>query len=164
MESSDANRIQIKCSDGSTFECDHLICTLPLGVLKKCHLSIFEPLLPQRKMNSIENMGFGTVNKIFVEYDQPFWDKDWEGISFFWQPDQLKEISKEDPVNAEWLKNIIGFYTVSFQPNILCGWISGDAARKMEMSNEVEFEAAVKRVFKIFLEPWKNTEIKNIIR
>lgn len=164
LERSDANRIQIKCSDDSTFDCDHLICTLPLGVLKKYHLNLFEPSLPQRKVNSIENMGFGTVNKIYVEFVQPFWDKNWEGISLLWQSDKFQEIRKEDPINAEWLKNVIGFYTVSFQPNILCGWISGDAARKMEKSSDVEFEAAVKRLLKIFLKQCKDSEIKNIIR
>lgn len=125
---------------------------------------MFEPLLPQRKICSIENMGFGTVNKIFIEFTQPFWDKNWEGISILWKSEQLRGISEEDPINADWMKNIVGFYTVSFQPNILCGWISGNAARKMELTTDMDFEKCVKRVFNIFLESSKTTQIKRIIR
>lgn len=164
VKSSAANRIKIQCSDTTTYECDHLICTVPLGVLKKYHLNMFEPLLPRKKIDSIESVAFGTVNKIYVEFAQPFWDKNWEGVSFLWQSKQLQEIQDIDPENVDWMKNIIGFYTVSFQPNILCGWISGNAARKMEHANEIDFENSVKRVLNIFVEPFKNAKVNKIIR
>lgn len=161
--SSSDNRIKIECSDGSIHFCEHLICTIPIGVLKKNHSTMFEPMLPRSKIDSIEGMAFGTVNKIYVEFTKSFWDKNWEGVSFLWQPDQLREL-RDDLVYGEWLKNIIGFYTVSFQPNILCGWISGDAARKMEQISDHDFETGIKRVFDIFLIPWRDAEIKSIIR
>lgn len=164
IRSSEVNRIEIKCTDGSVYHCDHLICTVSLGVLKKNHLKMFEPLLSDKKIRSIESLGFGTVNKIYIEFTQSFWNKNWEGISFFWKPEQLRDIFEEDPINADWMKNIIGFYTVSHQPNILCGWISGDAARKMELANDKDFERGVKRVFNIFLKNWNTTDMKRIIR
>lgn len=162
--SSAANRIKIECSDASKYECDHLICTVSLGVLKKHHLSIFDPLLPRKKIESIESVAMGTVDKIFVEFEQPFWDENWEGLSFLWHTDQLREIRREYPIDVYWMKKIIGFYTVSFQPNILCGWISGDAARKMEKANESDFEAGVKRVLQIFIKSFDSFKVKKIIR
>lgn len=159
--SSSENRIKVECSDGSSFFCEHLICTVPIGVLKKNHLRMFEPMLPRCKIESIEGMAFGTVNKIYVEFTKSFWDKNWEGVSFLWKQDQLREL-RDDSMG--WMKNIIGFYTVSFQPNILCGWISGDSARKMEQISDREFEASIKRVFDIFCIPWRDAGIKSIIR
>lgn len=159
---SSPGRIKIECSDGNEYKCDHLICTVSLGVLKKNHQSWFEPLLPRRKFESIEGMAFGTVNKVYVEFKKPFWADDWEGISFLWERDQLKEIN-EDP-NGDWLKGIIGFYSVSFQPNVLCGWISGEAARQMELVSDVDFKSGVERVLRMFLRDWDGSELKNIIR
>lgn len=127
-------------------------------------MSMFEPLLSRRKIENIESMGFGTIGKIYVEFTKAFWEKDWEGISFLWKPEQLRQIQEENSTNSYWMKNIIGFYTVSHQPNILCGWISGNAARKMEEAKDEDFENGVKRVLRIFLNSQIDYEVKNIIR
>lgn len=62
------------------------------------------------------------------------------------------------------MKNIIGFYTVSYQPNILCGWLSGNAARKMELASDDEFRSSVERVLNMFSKRQINHEVKTIIR
>lgn len=160
---SGANRIKIQCSDHSEYFCDHLICTVSLGVLKKCHLSWFEPLLPPHKIRSIQGMGFGTVDKIYIEFTEPFWIKDWDGMSFLWRQEQLKDI-RTDPINGDWLEYILGVYTVSFQPNILCGWIAGHAAAKMERVSDYDFKTGMKRVLDLFLKDSKGAEVKTIIR
>lgn len=152
---------KVECSDGSQYFCDHLICTVSLGVLKNHHWSLFEPILPRHKIDSIESIGFGTVDKIYVEFTKPFWDADSEGISFLWKPEQLKELH-EDRVNGEWLRDTLGFYTVSHQPNILCGWISGNAARKMELVSEEDFKAGVEKVLRMFVKNFNGAQIKNI--
>lgn len=157
------NRIRVKCANGSEYFCHHLICTVSLGVLKKRHWGLFDPILPQSKIDSIESIGFGTVDKIYVEFTKPFWDANWEGISFLWKTEQLKEIHR-DSVNGEWMKDTVGFYTVSEQPNILCGWMSGKAARIMEQVSEGDFRSSVERVLRMFITEWKGAEVKNIIR
>lgn len=108
-------------------------------------------------------MGFGTVDKIYVEFTKPFWEKDWDGVSFLWKTEQLKLIH-EDAVNSEWMKDTVGFYTVAHQPNILCGWLSGKAARAMERVSENNFKTGVEHILKMFLTDWKGVEVKNIIR
>lgn len=155
--------IHVKCADGTEYSCDHLICTVSLGVLKKRHWSMFEPILPRHKIDSIDAMGFGTVDKIYVEFTKPFWERDWEGVSFLWATEQLKEIH-DDPVNSEWMKDTIGFYTVAHQPNVLCGWLSGKAARTMERVSESDLKNGVERVLRLFLTDWEGAKVKNIIR
>lgn len=152
---------KVECSDGSKYFCDHLICTVSLGVLRNHHWSLFEPILPRDKIDSIESIGFGTVDKIYVEFTKPFWDADSEGVSFLWKPEQLKELH-EDRVNGEWLRDTLGFYTVSHQSNILCGWISGKAARKMELVSEQDLKAGVERVLRMFVKNFNGAQIKNI--
>ena len=50
------------------FQC---ICTMSLGFLKEKHNKIFDPILPPPKIRAIENLGFGVVNKLFLDFDRP---------------------------------------------------------------------------------------------
>ncbi len=54
---------------------DAVIVTLPLGVLKNNSVT-FSPALPQDKQEAIERLGMGTLDKLYLLYDQPFWDED----------------------------------------------------------------------------------------
>lgn len=103
---------------------------------------MFRPDLPNAKRDAIEGLTLGTVDKIFVEFDEAFWPADWSGFSLLWtKPDQ--EAIRER-VADRWLEDVFGFYRVDYQPNILCGWISGDSARRMEiLSDEEVFEGVV---------------------
>lgn len=85
----DATRqLAVVTADGSIVYADHMIVTCSLGYLKKHSHSLFKPLLPNDKLTSIHRMGFGTVDKIFLEFPEPFWDKDCEGIQFVWMNDE----------------------------------------------------------------------------
>ena len=49
------------------YECDYVICSVPLGVLKFNSIE-FNPALPRYKQDSIENVGFGTVTKLALKF------------------------------------------------------------------------------------------------
>lgn len=155
--------ILVRCADGSEYPCDHLICTASLGVLKKNQLCWFDPPLPRQKFDCIESQGFGTMDKIYLEFTKPFWSENWEGMSCLWTLDQLKEVN-EDRVNGEWMKSILGLYPVSFQPNILCAWVSGEAANKMEKVSESDLKKGVERVLNMFVTNCNGANLKNVIR
>jgi lysine-specific histone demethylase 1 len=57
------------------FQADFALCTVPLGVLKKKAIS-FQPELPTRKLESIERMGFGLLNKVAMVFPHVFWGED----------------------------------------------------------------------------------------
>lgn len=46
---------------------------------------MFSPSLPLHKIHSIERLGFGTNNKIFVEFDSAWWDAECEIIIPLWE-------------------------------------------------------------------------------
>lgn len=156
--------VRIECSDGSVYSADHLICTVSLGVLKQRHLNLFEPLLPSWKVDSIDGMSIGTVDKIFVEFDQPFWREDWDGFGLLWLSEQLREV-QEDTINGDWLDGLIGFFRVSHQPKILCGWITGPKARIMEQKSENDVKMGVEKILRLFLsKSWSIPNVKSIAR
>lgn len=71
--------IEITCSDGSSYEAEHVIVTVSLGVLKEQYETLFDPPLPQFKRDAIEGLSIGSVGKIFLEFEEPFWPQDWPG-------------------------------------------------------------------------------------
>lgn len=80
----EVNKIKIMCQDGSVYTTNNLICTFSLGVLKHRHLEMFSPPLPQPHRDVIENIGFGTINKIFLHFDVKWWADDWKGMQMIW--------------------------------------------------------------------------------
>lgn len=156
--------IQINCEDGSLYSADHMICTVSLGVLKERGLSMFEPILPLWKCDCIDGLMIGTVDKILLEFEKPFWPNNWSGFSILWKLEQLKEI-REDPVNGDWLEGLMGFYVNNpFQPNILAGWVTGRLAHKMEEKSDADVKAGVEKVLRMCLKEWNVPDVKNMVR
>ncbi len=54
---------------------DKVIVALPLGMLKNRNV-VFEPELPDGKMDAINSLGIGTMNKVFLKFTDNFWNKD----------------------------------------------------------------------------------------
>ncbi|GAB0098941.1 Amine oxidase [Sergentomyia squamirostris] len=139
----------IKCHDGTSYNADQVIVTTSLGVLKENYHTMFTPALPPVKRNAIEGLNIGTVDKIFLEFAEPFWQKDWLGFALLWHKKDLEALRKSDMM--DWMEDVFGFYTVDYQPNVLCGWISGVKARKMERDTDENVRRAVVYLLKKFL-------------
>ena len=67
------------------FKADAVLCTLPLGVLKQAvsptlgtsgNVVQFVPPLPEWKVQSVQRLGFGNLNKVVLCFDRTFWDQD----------------------------------------------------------------------------------------
>jgi len=84
-------RAIVKCHDGEEFPADYVIVTISLGVLKHHHAKMFCPGLPAEKVEAITRLGYGHVNKIFLEYARPFWVWREGGIKLAWSAEELME-------------------------------------------------------------------------
>lgn len=54
---------------------DAVIVTVPLGVLKRGIIA-FDPPLSRDKQRAIARLGMGTLDKVYLLFDEAFWDKD----------------------------------------------------------------------------------------
>nr|WP_299475394.1 FAD-dependent oxidoreductase [uncultured Roseibium sp.] len=67
--------VHLQDQSGRNASFDAVILTLPLGVLKKGAID-FSPPLPRRKREAIAKLGMGTLDKVYLRYDEVFWDAD----------------------------------------------------------------------------------------
>jgi polyamine oxidase len=63
--------VRVSTNKGS-YSADRCVITLPLGVLKKGEIT-FDPPLPAEKQAAIARLGMGTMNKIILKFEAPFW-------------------------------------------------------------------------------------------
>lgn len=122
-------RISVKCSDGSIYKANHVLVTFSLGVLKACYRTMFHPRLPNRIERAICDIGFETINKLFIQFDEPWWG-DTDGIQLVFEDDGSVKTSKH---KAHWTRWISGFDVMKPGPsNTLLGWVGGSGAIDME--------------------------------
>ncbi|XP_071535014.1 peroxisomal N(1)-acetyl-spermine/spermidine oxidase-like [Panulirus ornatus] len=94
-------KVEVTCKNGKKFFADHVICTLPLGVLKESGKTMFDPPLPDYKMDSVNRLCFGVVDKIYLEYERPFLSPGLSEVLCLWDP-----MDPNEPVNERWFKKI----------------------------------------------------------
>lgn len=115
------SKILIKCSDDSEYTANHLITTFSVGVLKEKHKSIFKPELTEKFTQIIKDLGFETINKIFLKFESRWW-VDREGFQLLW--------NDEDYRKCDWVRYITGFDVI--EPDTLLAWVGGRGAVEME--------------------------------
>ncbi|CAK6436042.1 unnamed protein product [Pipistrellus nathusii] len=141
--------VLVECEDGHYFPAHHVILTVPLGFLKEHLDTFFQPPLPAEKAEAIRKMGFGTNNKIFLEFEEPFWEPDCEHIQVVWEDTSPLE-DTADPMQDAWVKKLIGFLVLpSFESShVLCGFIAGLESEFMETLSDEEVLQALTRVLR----------------
>ncbi|XP_021237501.1 peroxisomal N(1)-acetyl-spermine/spermidine oxidase isoform X1 [Numida meleagris] len=143
--------VQVECEDGDSFLTDHVIVTVPLGFLKERHQDFFQPPLPKRKAEAIRRLGFGTTNKIFLEFEQPFWEPEQQLLEVVWEDESPLAESSAD-LEASWFKKLVGF--VVLQPpeqlgHVLCGFIAGKESEYMETLSDAEVLSTMTHVLRM---------------
>lgn len=75
------NRAALGFADGSAIHADHILVTVPLGVLKAGNIA-FDPPLSLSKRQAIEKLGMGLLNKHWLRFDRVFWPKNFDWHEF----------------------------------------------------------------------------------
>ena len=119
------DHVTVTCENGRRMTADHVVCTVPLGVLKERADRLFEPPLPAERADAIARLGFGTANKIFLEYDRPFLPANVTELLLAWGPTDYSQ-----PLAERWHRKIYSFSKMS--ETLLLAWLVGEEAVHME--------------------------------
>ncbi|MFD8705474.1 FAD-dependent oxidoreductase [Kitasatospora sp. NPDC059648] len=121
-------------TDKGTFLADHVVVTLPLGVLQSGSVK-FGPGLPADKQAAIDKLGMGVLNKCYLRFPKVFWaDTDW----LMYMPNLDKHGQWEQWIN---LNRAVG------QP-VLLGFNAADFGRTIEGWSDAQIVASAVETLK----------------
>jgi monoamine oxidase len=109
------------------FIADHVVVTLPLGVLQAKSVR-FSPELPRSKQNAIAKLGMGVLNKCYLRFPDAFWSAD---------ADWLEYVSARHGEWTEW----VSFKQAANMP-ILLGFNAADRGRAIEAWSDEQIVAS----------------------
>jgi monoamine oxidase len=134
-----AGSVEVITTDDAVFIGKKLVLTIPLGVLtlnKNEHGAItFSPDLPEQRQAANE-MGFGVIIKILIEFSEPFWEE--KGLS------NLQFLFSEEKIPTWWTQNLQ-------DNNVLTGWLGGNPKDKIQqLSDDELLQEAINSLAAIF--------------
>ncbi|KAF5001682.1 hypothetical protein FGRMN_849 [Fusarium graminum] len=65
-------KARIRTEGGQALEFDEVVVTTPLGWLKR-NLNAFEPALPARMTKAISSIGYGCLEKVYINFPKAYW-------------------------------------------------------------------------------------------
>ncbi|TBR57524.1 monoamine oxidase [Westiellopsis prolifica IICB1] len=86
-----AARVEVQTEAGTTYTAKQVVITLPLALLQQNAVA-FEPELPDSKLSAIHGLGSGSITKLILKFDCPFWERKQEiflttlDTQMWWRP------------------------------------------------------------------------------
>ncbi|XP_014254154.1 peroxisomal N(1)-acetyl-spermine/spermidine oxidase-like [Cimex lectularius] len=124
-------RAQVILTDGTVVSGDYIILTVSLGVLKENHSQLLIPPIPKKKSQAIEAIGYGHANKVFLQYEQPFWVEGEGIIRPAWSPEEMKD-------RTQWIHSLGMIEEAPCPGNTLMLEIGGTEATYLESASDQE--------------------------
>lgn len=116
--------VTVTLRDGNIVQADRAVITVPIGVLRAATID-FEPALPDTKQEAIKALGAGLLDKLWLEFPKPFWDKGVDVIEWF------------DPKNPNLWSWWVNGYRAFGKP-VLLGFNGGDQAHRLARASDDE--------------------------
>lgn len=130
-EQADRAPIYVHPMTGDALPADFVICTLPLGVLRNLGGEMFSPPLPRLKRESAQNLGVGTVEKIFLDFERPLDDWFGPGASLL-----LARTPAEAADRKHWTSGLNSVRRMPGSQHVLEFSVAGSQAEEMRMLGE----------------------------
>ncbi|CDW87858.1 amine oxidase [Stylonychia lemnae] len=73
--------IDIQTTNNILYKTRKLIVTVPLAILAS-NVIEFTPLLPEKKIQSINRLGVGFFDKLIIQFEEVFWDEDIDWLTY----------------------------------------------------------------------------------
>ncbi|KAK4415675.1 putative polyamine oxidase 5 [Sesamum alatum] len=137
----DGRPVKLHFCDGSTVSVDHVIVTVSLGVLKRgihqdCNM--FIPPLPSPKIQAISRLGYGLVDKVFLQLPSQYQ----ETSSFKFPPLQMvfhpPDSELRDPKIPKWMRAASSLYPIYSNSRVVLSWFAGQEALEVESLSDEE--------------------------
>ncbi|KAJ3694987.1 hypothetical protein LUZ60_000364 [Juncus effusus] len=154
--------VRLHFSDGTVESVDHVIVTVSLGVLKASigketgNGISFDPPLPDFKRAAILRLGWGVVNKLFMEIETKTEASEEEGFPFL----QLVFDQSTDQIASNrhvtkipwWIRKTESVCPIYKNSHVLLAWLAGKEATHLESLNDEEIISGLHNTLAAFLD------------
>ncbi|KAG8376144.1 hypothetical protein BUALT_Bualt09G0032700 [Buddleja alternifolia] len=133
----DDRPVKLHFGDGSTMAADHVIVTVSLGVLKHGigqNRGMFNPPLPSSKVQAISRLGFGVVNKVFLQVQR----NDSRKFPFFQMVFHKPDSEMRSPEIPHWIRKTSFLYPIYDDSRVVLSWFTGKEAVELESLSKEE--------------------------
>ncbi|KAH0871387.1 hypothetical protein HID58_078409 [Brassica napus] len=135
-ESCEECPVKLHFSDGSVVFADHVIVTVSLGVLKAGIESddeggLFSPPLPEFKSDAIKRLGYGVVNKLFVEVSE----RNFPSLQLVFDREDSDSRFVKIPW---WMRRTATIAPIHSNSKVLLSWFAGKEAIELEKLTDEE--------------------------
>jgi monoamine oxidase len=139
INNSEEDKVTICTTSGKQYQAKYAVVTFPLGVLKARTVEFKPPLSPVKE-KAIQSLEMGVYNKIYLKFDEVFWNKEPEWIELLGKK-EFYEI-----LNYEKLKN----------SPILLVFVAGEYAKELEAYSDQEI---IQKILTRFKATWGSNNI-----
>ncbi|KVI01230.1 probable polyamine oxidase 5 [Cynara cardunculus var. scolymus] len=130
--------VKLHFLDGTTLSADHIIITVSLGVLKAgirefndSGILKFHPPLPDYKIEAISRLGYGVVNKLFLQLSPDSW-ADFDRFPFLQLVFHQSDSEFKNPKIPDWIRRTASVSPIYKKSRVLLSWFAGEEALKLE--------------------------------
>ncbi len=71
---------EVHCADGTVYKADHVICSMPMSVLRRVHI---DPLIGGAQGLAINTLSSQQINMLHLAIKKPFWEEDGRNPNIF---------------------------------------------------------------------------------
>ncbi|KAK7411939.1 hypothetical protein VNO78_03384 [Psophocarpus tetragonolobus] len=157
--------VKLHFCDGSVMSADHVIVTVSLGVLKAAirdDSDLFCPPLPPSKTEAISRLGFGVVNKVFMQlspthgegkrerqHENEHSNKGFPFLQMVFHSPQSEMRHKKIPW---WMRKTATVFPIYNNSSVLLSWFVGEEALALESLKDEEIINGVSSTVSCFLQ------------
>ncbi|XP_055351465.1 spermine oxidase-like, partial [Paramacrobiotus metropolitanus] len=136
-------------SSGAQISADHVILTASLGHLKAHLDDMFSRPLSDRKRLAIQSAGFGTLGKLHLVYDTPWWeDKTLDYWTYLYNTgNDLSIDPNKTYLGAPWTRAIASFLVAPTTKKTLVILTGGPQAVQMEQLSDSDISSTITALF-----------------
>ncbi|XP_020223219.1 probable polyamine oxidase 5 [Cajanus cajan] len=154
--------VKLHFCDGSVMSADHVIVTVSLGVLKAAigddDSGMFCPPLPPSKTEAISRLGFGVVNKLFMQLspthgvDKNEHEQSNKGFPFLQMVFHSPQSEMKHKKIPWWMRKTATLFPIYNNSSVLLSWFVGEEALALESLKDEEIINGVSSTVSCFLQ------------
>ncbi|KAF2302696.1 hypothetical protein GH714_001222 [Hevea brasiliensis] len=158
MENGYANGpVKLHFCDGSVMCADHVVVTVSLGVLKAGigeDSGMFSPPLPSFKTEAISRLGYGVVNKLFLQLSSNHAgkDEDCNKFPFLQMAFHRADSELRHKKIPWWMRRTASICPIYKNSSVLLSWFAGKEAVELESLSDEEIINGVSATISSFLQ------------